>query len=120
MRKISFIACLLVAIFASAQFSGPGFYRVRNAYTNRCISIKGTAFEESTYPDAFWTCIQMQEDPIPMTDPGSIIYIPSMGETSLYSQGVSTYSLTHLMLTIDTAKVFEECEKISLRLGMKQ
>ena len=107
MRKITLFACLLVAIFASAQFSGSGFYRVRNAYTNRCICIKGTTYEKSTYPYAFWSCIQMQADSIPVTDPGSIIYIPDMGETSLCAQGVSTYTLTGLYLTIDTAKVRE-------------
>lgn len=107
MRKITFVLCLLAVLFAQAQYTGPGYYRVRNAKTKCYISIKGTKYIATTNPDAFWSCVLMQNDPAQVSDPGSIIYIPGMEETSLYSQGVSTYSLTHMTLTVDTAKVNE-------------
>lgn len=96
-----------MAFFAHAQFVGPGFYRVHNVGSDSYISIKGTRFEKTTRPDAFWSCILMQKEPAQHSDVGSIIYIPAMGQTSLCSQGVSTYSLTGLMLEIDTATVNE-------------
>ena len=99
---------MLVAVVASAQFSGPGYYRVQNAGTHSYMCIKGTHFEKKMTPDAFWPCVLMQKDSAQVTDPGSIIYIPSMGETSLCGQGVSTYSMTGLMLNVDTAQVREE------------
>ena len=110
MRKLTVIACLLVAIVASAQFSGSGFYRVHNVGSDSYICIRGTKYKKSTNPDAFWSCILMLQDSdqIHLSDPGSIVYIPDMGETSLCAQGVSTYSLTSLWLTIDTANVREE------------
>lgn len=109
MKKITVIACLLVAIVASAQFSGSGFYRVHNAGTDSYICIRGTKFKKTTNPDAFWSCILMLPDSeqIHLSDPGSIVYIPDMGQTSLCAQGVSTYTLTSLWLTIDTAVVNE-------------
>ena len=105
MRKITLIACLLVAIVASAQFSGSGYYRVHNVATDSYVSIRGTKYKKTTNPDAFWSCVLMLKDAdqIHLSDPGSIIYIPDMGETSLCAQGVSTYSLTGLWLTVDTA-----------------
>ena len=107
MRKITFVLSLLAVLFAQAQYTGPGYYRVRNAKTKCYMSIKGTVFYWSTNPDAFWSCVLMQNDPNQVSDPGSIIYIPGMDETSLYSQGVSTYSLTGMTLNVDTAKVNE-------------
>ena len=100
----------MVAIIASAQFSGTGFYRVHNVATDSYICIKGTKYKKSTRPDAFWSCILMlkESDQLHLSDPGSIIYIPDMGETSLCSQGVSTYSLTSMWLTVDTATYNEE------------
>ena len=108
MRKFITLLCMLVAIVASAEFSGPGFYRVHNAGTDSYICIKGTKFKKTMNPDAFWPCVRMQKDSAQVTDPGSVIYIPSMGATSLCAQGVSTYSITGLMLTVDTAQVREE------------
>ena len=109
MRKITFIACLLAAIVASAQFSGSGFYRVRNVATDSYVGIRGTKYKKLTTPEAFWPCVLMLKatEDVYLSDPGSIIYIPDMGETSLCAQGVSTYTLTHLWLTVDTANVQE-------------
>ena len=107
MRTITFIACLLAAVIASAQFTEPGFYRIHNVGSDRYICIKGTRYKKTSNPDAFWTCIKMLNDSAQVADPGSIVYIPEMGETSLNAQGVSTYSLTGLWLRIDTATVHE-------------
>lgn len=109
MRKhyIFTIACLLVAFVARAQFTQPGFYRIHNVLTDRYICIKGTHYNKSSNPDAFWPCIKMLNDSDQVADPGSIVYIPEMGETSLCAQGVSTYSLTRMWLKIDTAEVRE-------------
>ena len=104
---IAAIACLLVVIVANAQFTEPGFYRIHNVYTDRYICIKGTHYNKTSNPDAFWPCIKMLNDSAQIADPGSIVYIPEMGETSLCAQGVSTYSLTGLWLRIDTANVRE-------------
>lgn len=107
MRKCFFIVCLMATMIASAQYSEPGFYRVQNAYTYNFMSIKGTAFTFSTRPDAFWTCAVMEADSVQITDVGSIIYIPSLTQTSLYSQGVDTYSLTGLKMDVETWSVME-------------
>lgn len=107
MRKITAIICLLVAIIANAQYSNPGFYRVHSANSDAYICIKGTHYEASTKPDAFWPCILMLTDSAQVSDPGSIIYIPRLEQTSLYAQGVSTYSLTGLWMEVDTAKARE-------------
>lgn len=108
MRKFLTLLCLTAAIGVTAQYSGPGFYRVQNASTHSYICIKGTQYQKSSYPDAFWSCVLMQKDSAQVTDPGSIIYIPGMEQTSLYGQGVDTYSLTHMWLDINDAKVMEE------------
>ena len=108
MRKIFTLLSVMVAVAAVAQFSGPGFYRVQNAGTHSYMGIRGTKFHPTMQPDAFWPCVLMLKDSTQVTDPGSIIYIPSMGETSLCGQGVSTYSMTGLMLCVDTAQVREE------------
>jgi len=101
------LMCLLVVVTASGQFTQPGFYRVHNVASDRYISIHGTKYNKTSNPDAFWPCIKMLNDSDQISDPGSIVYIPEMGQTSLCAQGVSTYSLTGLMLQIDTATVKE-------------
>lgn len=107
MRGFFTLLCVLVAVAASAQYNGPGFYRVRNASTLSYICIKGTSFQKTMNPDAFWPCVLMQQDSAQIADPGSVIYIPGTDDTSLYGQGVDTYSLTGLPMSIDTAKVRE-------------
>lgn len=107
MRKITSLLCSLVAIVAFAQFDGPGYYRVCNVSSEGYICIKGTKFNKTTNPDAFWPCILMLKDSAQVTDPGSIIYIPEMMQTSLHAQGVSTYSLTSLLLDVVPASVME-------------
>lgn len=112
MKKITVaMFCLMVAIVACAQYTSPGFYRVHNVYSRDYISIKGTHYERSTKADAFWSCILMQGDSAQISDPGSIIYIPRLNQTSLYAQGVSTYSLTGLLMEVDTATTLEEGRK---------
>ena len=106
-RYIIAILGLVVAVIANAQFTEPGFYRVHNVGSDRYICIKGTKYNKTTRPDAFWPCIKMLNDSAQISDPGSIVYIPEMGETSLCAQGVSTYSLTGLWLKVDTATVWE-------------
>ena len=109
MMKRMFVALmsLLLATAAFAQFTEAGFYRVHNVNTDSYISIKGTHYEKSTNADAFWSCILMLKDSAQVSDPGSIIYIPGTTKTSLYSQGVNTYSLTGLKIDIDTSVVRE-------------
>ena len=107
MRKITTVFFgLLIAVIANAQFTEPGFYRVRNVGSDSYICIKGTSFKWTTNPDAFWPCIVMQNyaDSAYVTDPGSVIYIPHIGMGRLYGQGVNTYGLTGLGLGVDTAK----------------
>ena len=108
MKNVVTLVCLLVTFVAGAQFSGAGYYRVHNVSTDSYICINGTHFEKSTYADAFWPCIKMKTDSDQVADPGSIIYIDHIGEDcDLCSQGVSTYGLTHLMMTVDPATVNE-------------
>lgn len=108
MKNVVTLFCLLVTFVAGAQFSGAGYYRVRNVSTDSYICINGTHFEKSTYADAFWPCIKMKTDSDHVADPGSIIYIDHIGDSvDLCSQGVSTYGLTHLMMTVDPASVNE-------------
>lgn len=106
MRKITTFFGLFFAVIAFAQFTEPGFYRVRNVGSDCYICIKGTSFNWSTNPDAFWKCIVMQNhaDSAHVTDPGTVIYIPGTGMGRLYGQGVNTYELTGLGLGVDTAK----------------
>lgn len=107
MKKITFVFCMLAVLFAQAQYTGPGYYRVHNAGSNGYISIKGTKYHQATNPDAFWSCVLMQQSPSEVSEPGSIIFIPDTTEHNLYSQGVNTYSLTHLPLYIGPAKKSE-------------
>lgn len=95
----------MIVLCAQAEYTGPGYYRVHNVGSGRYISIKGTHYERSFRPDAFWSCAKMQEDSAQVTDPGSIIYIPDTVETSLYSQGADTYSFTGLTLNIEVCPV---------------
>ena len=105
MRKITVIVCLLVAVIAMAQYSGPGYYRVHNVGSDSYISIKGTHFELERNPSAFWPCVKMMPAPAPVTDPGSIIYIPDTVQVGLYAQGVDTYTLTGLFLDVKQLSV---------------
>lgn len=109
MKKLSVIICLLVSIVATGQYTGPGFYRVHNVNTDSYICIKGTAFSWTSKPDAFWSCIKMlpAQDQSQVSDAGSLIYIPYLEQTSLYAQGVDTYSLTDLLMDVENAKVNE-------------
>lgn len=101
MRHFTLIVALLAVMTVNAQYSGPGFYRVHNVGSDSYICIKGTHFEKTTRPDAFWPCAVMQNDlEQVITDPGSIIYIPDTVQVGLYSQGVDTYSLTGLRLDV--------------------
>lgn len=104
MKKITFVFSLLVVLYVQAQYTGPGYYRVHNAGSDGYICIKGTKYFQATNPDAFWSCVLMQQSPGEVSEPGSIIFIPDTTEHNLYSQGVSTYSLTHLPLMIGPAK----------------
>ena len=109
MLKRYFLAavCLLLATVAMAQFTQAGFYRVHNVNTDSYICIRGTHYEKSTNADAFWSCVLMLQDSVQVSDPGAIIYIPGMVQTSLYAQGVNTYSLTGLKIDVDTSAVRE-------------
>ena len=107
MRKITFIVCLLVAVIAMAQYSGPGYYRVHNVGSDSYICIKGTSFVAVANPSAFWPCVKMTKAPDQVTDPGSIIYIPDTVQVGLYAQGVDTYSLTGLLLDVIRLSVMD-------------
>ena len=104
MKKITLVFCLLAVLFAQAQYTGPGFYRIHNVGSDRYLSIKGTKYNKTSNPDAFWPCVKMEYAPDQVSDAGSIIYIPDTVEHNLYGQGVSTYSLTHLPLIVAPAK----------------
>ena len=99
---------MLVCVTAVAQYSGPGFYRVHNAGSDCYIAIKGTKFNKSTDPDAFWPCVLMEKQADAISDPGSIIYIPDTIQVALYAQGVDTYTLTGLPLDVWPAPVMEK------------
>ncbi len=110
MKKFYVFFCLLVmALMANAEYAGPGFYRVHNAGSDSYICIKGTSFSWTSNPDAFWGCIKMLPagEQSHVSDAGTLIYIPYTDQTSLYAQGVDTYSLTELLMDVDTAKVRE-------------
>ena len=108
MKSLATLLFSLVALVASAQFTGAGYYRVHNAYSDGYICIKGTEYLKTLYPDAFWPCILMLKDSAQVSDPGSIIYIDHIKkDCDLCSQGVSTYTLTSLMMEVDSALVNE-------------
>lgn len=107
MRKITAILCLLVVFVCSAQYSEPGFYRVHNVNSDGYICIKDTAYKKLTTPAAFWPCVVMLTDSAQVSDPGSIIYIPGLTQTSLYAQGVSTYLMTGLLMDVEESIVRE-------------
>lgn len=110
MNKLSVFICLLVSFVVNAQYTGPGFYRVHNVLTDRYICIKGTHYERTPRPDAFWPCIKMLPDSTGahISDAGSLIYIPRLNQTSLYAQGVSTYSLTGLLMEVSLSSAMHE------------
>ena len=103
----SILLCILAVALAHAQFIGPGYYRVHNVKTDSYITIKGTHFEKSINPDAFWACVKMQQDSDQVVDPGSIIYIPGTTQVGLHAQGVDTYSLTGLFMDIEQAPALD-------------
>ena len=103
MNKFYVFICLLVlALTANAEYAGPGFYRVHNVGSDRYICIKGTHYERTPRADAFWPCIKMlpAEELTYVSDPGTLIYIPGLDQTSLFAQGVDTYSLTGLYMDV--------------------
>ena len=106
-QTITTIICLLVAFSLHAQYTGPGYYRVHNVGSDSYINIKGTHYEKSTRPDAFWSCVKMTKDSAQIADPGSIIYIPDTVQVGLYAQGVDTYSLTGLPIDVQVAPVMQ-------------
>ena len=91
---------------ANAEYVGPGFYRVHNVGSDRYICIKGTHYEKTPRPDAFWSCIKMlpasEQDYV--SDAGTLIYIPGLEQTSLYAQGVDTYLLTGLYMDVTVSE----------------
>lgn len=90
------VACA-AAISASAQLNGDGFYRAKNVYTGRYITVKdnhGKINTASTSVDAAALETSLNWDYI-SSDPGSIIYIQkqSNGEYNIMAQGTSVHDM---------------------------
>jgi len=119
-----------------AQFTEAGWYRVHNGYTKRYVSIVGTTCTtglNNTNASGFYGCIKMQQgavkgayqdkaDSLFISDPGTIIYIPNIGSTPLYAQGVNTKSLTGYNATVETStktfKGYEDMQAYTAALSM--
>ena len=106
-RFLLAVVCVIIATAAFAQFDQAGFYRVHSVNTDSYICIRGTKYMKSYQADAFWPCVLMLNDSAQVSDPGSIIYIPALSQTSLYAQGVDTYSLTNLSIDVETSEARE-------------
>lgn len=106
-RFLLAVVCVIIATAAFAQFDQAGFYRVHSVNTDSYICIRGTKYNKSYQADAFWPCVLMLNDSVQVSDPGSIIYIPGLSQTSLYAQGVDTYSLTSLNIDVETSEARE-------------
>ena len=96
---------LLLLMSGSSAFAqiAAGWYRVQNASSLRSVSVKGTSYKKSTDPDAFYTCIKMQDKANAYTDPGTVIYIPQTadgGSASFDAQGTGTQAITGLGITV--------------------
>ena len=104
MRKYLLLFFAFVAVLPlSATLNGDGFYRVKNAVTQRYISVidnKGRINTTSTSVDlsAIKTIRGFNNV---VSDPGSIVYIQKVGDQyRLYSQGTDTYTFTEHYLSL--------------------
>lgn len=104
MKRLSLIIwCVALAGIAHAQLSGNGYYRIRNAYTNRYISIVNSKVDSQN--KSLWQVANggahiyalktMTPVDSVISDPGSIIHITENTEGYvLRGQGLDTKELT--------------------------
>lgn len=97
MRKLLLLLFFLGSISVSAQFTGDGFYRVRNVGSQRYAYVEdNTGFVNYTDMNAEMGAVGMHRDPKRMiSDPAAVIFIKQYSEKQfdLISQGTSVYSL---------------------------
>lgn len=111
MKKL-FTFITLAFAGAISAFSQPaeGYYRVKNAQTNRYVSIVNdkidnanrASLERGGSGNVF--ALRMKDQAEVISDPGSIIYLSPASEKEyiLEGQGMNTYQLSKLYLTIFT------------------
>ncbi len=111
MKKL-FTFITLAFAGAISAFSQPaeGYYRVKNAQTNRYVSIINDkidnanrgSLERGGSGNVF--ALRMKDQSEVISDPGSIIYLSPASEKEyiLEGQGMNTYKMTNLYLTIFT------------------
>ena len=112
MKRFTTIAFLLLcSLAASAQWGGAGWYRVHNTNNSSnknydsYISVVGDQanFDTgNTDQRWFYGCIRMRKPGEEISDPGTIIYVNALSNTTLSSQGLSTYQITKQYLSIMT------------------
>lgn len=110
MKKLlfSFTLACAATLSTSAQLNGDGFYRAKNTYTGRYMTVKdnhGNVNYASTSVDAAALETSLNWDKI-SCDPGSIMYIQkqSNGEYNIMAQGTSTYEMIGYYVKITAGK----------------
>lgn len=96
MKRLFFLlfSVLIFNISIYANWQGAGYYRVQGDFYKRFISVIGNTFSTSTNPDAFQYCIKMDTVGKQFVDPGTVIYINTLGSgASLQAQGENTKDL---------------------------
>ncbi len=98
------LACL-TGIAAHAQYSGNGYYRIKNATTERYMSLcdnKSTGVSMvSTTVDAGALVTKRNTDEI-LTDPGSVFYIYNVSDDqyNISAQGHELYNIIHYYIRL--------------------
>lgn len=111
MKKL-FTFITLAFAGAISAFSQPaeGYYRVKNAQTNRYVSIINDKIDNANRGSlerggsGYVFALRMKDQSEVISDPGSIIYLSPASEKEyiLEGQGMNTYQLSKLYLTIFT------------------
>lgn len=113
MKKIfTFITLALAGAISAFSQPAEGYYRVKNAQTNKYISLINDKIDDANRASlergggGYAFALRMKDQAEVISDPGSIMHLaPGTGEKDNYileGQGMNTYKLTHLYLTIFT------------------
>ncbi|MBP5277744.1 MAG: hypothetical protein J6Z18_04555 [Prevotella sp.] len=110
--KTIFTLLALNIVGAMAAFAQPaeGYYRVKNAQTNRYVSLVNNQVDKANRASlekgggGYLYSLRMKDQAEVISDPGSIIYVtPASNEDyKLEGQGLDTYKLTSLYLNMFT------------------
>lgn len=119
------VSLLFYCLQISAQWEGAGWYRAHNTNNSSnknydsyisVVGDQGNFDLGNTDQRWFYGCIKMRKPGEEITDPGTVIYVNGLSNTTLSSQGVNTYQITQQYLsikqkgTVDGKPVYSPCK----------